>query len=138
MSETAKKSKWQRFADWQQGVYNKHPMLAEFFVELFVAVSFVVLTLVVIPPSIQIKTERLSDKTSIIFVKNKGILEGDATFKVFVDKKLNADPKVTTGRQYVRHIIPISEKVYSIEIKDVPHKEEIEIEFNSGNIIVED
>ncbi|MFH1691689.1 MAG: hypothetical protein ABIC68_03855 [Candidatus Omnitrophota bacterium] len=138
MKEGKIESKWHKFARWQRQHTENHPMLAGFMVEVFGALVLIVLSLIIVPASMEIRSDKLSDDSSIVLVKNKGFLEGDSIFKVFVDKPLKTPPVVVAGRQYVKHIVPMDENVYSIEIKDLHRNEGVEIEFKTGRIVVED
>lgn len=138
MKECKNESLWCKFARWQRRYTENHPMLSSFVVEVFGAVTLIVLSLIIVPASMEIRADRLDDKSSIVLVKNKGFIEGDSIFKVFVDKPLATPPIVVSGRQYVRHIVPIGENAYSIEVKDLHRNEGVEIEFKTDKIVVED
>lgn len=138
MREDKKESAWQKFAKWQRQHTENHPMLADFIVEVFGAIVLIVLSLIIVPASMEIKSDKLNENTSIVLVRNGGFLEGDSVFKVFIDKPLATPPVVISGRQYVRHIVPMGENVYSIEVKDLHRNEGVEIEFKTGKIVVED
>lgn len=138
MKDRRRESLWQRFARWQRLQNENHPMLSGFIVEVFGALALIFLSLVIVPASIEIKSEQLTDNTSMVMVKNEGFLEGDSIFKVYVDKPLTAPPEILIGRQYVRHIVLVGDKTYTVEIKDLHRNERVEIEFKTDRIVVED
>ncbi len=138
MKDRHRESLWQKFSRWQRQQNENHPMLSSFIVEVFGAFSLIILSLVIVPASIEVKAEQLSSSSSIVLVKNEGFLEGDSIFRVYVDKPLSIPPEVIIGKQYVRHIVPAGDKAYTVEIKDLHRKERVEIEFKAGRVIVED
>lgn len=138
MKDRHRESLWQKFAQWQRQHTENHPMIANLMVEIFGALVLIVLSLVIVPASIDIKSEQLNDNSCMVMVKNRGFLEGDSIFRVYLDKPLTCAPEVTVGKQYVRHIVPVDDRTYAIEIKDLHRNERVEIEFKTDRVIVED
>jgi hypothetical protein len=82
-------------------------------------------------------SERKTDNTSQITIKNEGIMSSNDVYQfVTPSTVVMGAPTVTFGAPYVSSIEPVANNKYRVYLKDLPANQKVILDLNTGEVSV--
>ncbi len=136
-NKTGLKSKISR---WENSFVERHPIsyciFAEFIAELLIAAVLALFAFHMLPPDLSVTVSQKSTQSSILSITNDGFLFAKGEYSIKSEKPIKTEPVIISGRKYVDSIERKSGSAFNLEVSGLPYKKEIKIEFDTGNIVV--
>jgi len=142
MDEQDKTGLRSKISKWENNFVERHPVshaiVAEFIAELLIAAVLALFAFHMLPPDLNITVTQKSTQSSILLITNDGFLFAKGEYSIKSAQPIKAEPVIISGKKYVDSLERKSGSDFKLEVSGLPYRKEIKIEFDTGDITVDE
>ena len=140
MDEQNKTGIRSKISRWENNFVERHPIshaiVAEVIAELLIAAVLALFAFHMLPPDLNVTVSQKSTQSSVLLITNDGFLFAKGEYSIKSAQPVKAEPVIISGKKYVDSLKRESRGTFNLEVSGLPYKKEIKIEFDTGNITV--